>query len=426
MTGLPPLKPEQHLARLFLPLSNGSAIIYNLCGKSTAPLTSGNLEKTLKTHTNEIVFLKVNNWLTQNQRFDVTWKLENSEDSLEAHGLIVKGATVVDLDGHATMDYKLSVRALKMGEFFLRVEFINRELDEFQFFVVCLKVDENSPLKDVSITSTLRKKTSYFVIIENELNETVFIPKSAIAVQGTNDIFLELYNDIEIQAGSEYSLEIFYRPLKIKNDEKAKLVITSDQLGLLEYNLSLSSTMDNEKRNLLFESRLGEQACRKFHFLNFAGKDVTFSIKIVKVEENLEQSPKSPDFTVESPTFQAKGNAEDSSGTQNVISIFYEPSFIGVSKAFLLMTSAEGGDYKILLIGKGQNPTPKGPFNISSKGSTMLEFKNPFFSTKEYVLEFQNSCFSSSVKGTLRVDARKSKWPFGVTGSREYSDFLQV
>ena len=74
------------------------------------------------------------------------------------------------------------------------------------------------------------------------------------------------------------------------------------------------------------------------------------------------------------------------------------------------MTSNEGGDYEILLVGKGLNPTPKGPFNISSKGSTMLEFKNPFFSTKEYILDFQSNCFFSSIKGTLKIDARKSKF----------------
>jgi hypothetical protein len=409
MTGSPPFKPETHIARLFLPLNNGSAISYNLCGKSISPLASGDVDKTLKTHTNELVFLKVMNWLNQNQRFDVKWAIEDSEDSLETLGLIIKGATVVDLDGLASMDYKLSVRALKMGEYHLRVEFINKSIQEFLFFRVHLNVNENSSLKDISITSILRKKTSVLAIIENVLNEPVYIPKSSISVENTDDIFLELYNDIEIQPKSEYSLEIFYRPLKIKENHKAKLLINSDQLGLLEYNFNLSSSMDNDKRSIRFESRLGEQACRKFDFLNYAGKDVTFNVKISKLDENLKNSSEPPDFTVESPTFQGKGNSEDSSGTRNVISIFYEPSLIGVSKALLSMTSNEGGDYEILLVGKGQNPTPKGPFNISSKGSTMLEFKNPFFSSKEYHLEFQNSCFVSSIKGILKIDARKSK-----------------
>ena len=186
--------------------------------------------------------------------------------------------------------------------------------------------------------------------------------------------------------------------------------------------------MDRDKRSIRFEARLGEQACRKFDFNNFAGKDVAFSVKIFKLDENLKKTNQSPDFTVENQTFQAKGNPEDLSGTKNVISIFYEPSLIGVSKALLMMTSNEGGDYEILLVGKGQNPTPKGPFNISTKGSTMLEFKNPFFMTKEYTLDFQNSCFFSSVKGSLKIDSRKSKFfiLFFLTFSCEYTNFLQT
>lgn len=408
MTGLPPLKPEIHQARLFLPLSNGSALIYNLCGKSVSPKSSGELEKQMDTHKDELIFLKIFNWLEQTQRFNVRWKIKESDSSPEAMGLIIKGATVVDLDPQANMDYKLSVRALKVGTFDLQVEYVNTEINEFLSFSVKLLVERNSPIAQISMSSNVHSKTTTHAFIDNILREPVHIPKSAIRVQDTQDIFFELFNDIEIQPMSEYALEIFYRPLKVKKNHQAKLVVDSPQLGVLEYELDLSSSMDNDKKSLRFESRLGEQACRKFEFVNFAQKEVTFNIQIVKLNENLKETSKTPDFTVESAVFQAKGNKEDPAGTKNVIPIFYEPSLVGVSKGLLKMSSPDGGDYEILLVGKGQNPTPKGPFNISSKGSTMLEFKNPFFLAKEYSLEFQNPCFSSSIKGMLKIDPRKS------------------
>ena len=403
-------KPEQHLAKLFLPLNNGSALIYNLKGVSNKPLVSQVLDKQMDTHKNEIVFLSVSNWMNENQRFEISYTSMDPEQNLNDQGLIIKGAMVVDLDAKANMEYKLSVRALKVGKFSIKVVFRNKSLDEYMWFTVNIEVLNNSPAGFLEMSSVLREKVSGIAIIENILNQPVTIPMSSIQIIGTNEIFHNLHEDIMLKANSEYAFEIFFRPLKVKEAQKAKLVIESDRLGILEYNLSLSSSMDKDKRNLRFECPLGEQNFRKFDFKNFAEKDVTFSLKIIKLDENLNQSTGTSDFFVDSPTFIAKGHKDDSSGTENTIVVKYEPSMIGLSKAFLNINSEEGGDYQILLVGVGKNPTAKGPFQISSKASTNLEFKNPLFIAKQFYLKFENPAFSSSIKGSVKIDARKSKF----------------
>ena len=398
--------PIYHKARLFLPLNNGSALVYELEGESKPPKAEGLISRTIETHKNEIVILNISNWLSEQQRFEVSWELSNGESPEEA-GLLVSGAQVVDLMPHGKMDYKLSVRALKKGDFSVRVWLRNLIWEEFMFFDVSLEVGSASELETLKLHSVVREKISTVVMVRNVLSRPVTIDPANVLIKGTKEVHLAQQEPLYLKEKDEAALEICYRPLRAKENLPASLVIDSPDLGLLEFNLLLSAEMEQEKPIVRLNCHLGEKTLGKFDFRNFAGQDVLFSVKVLKLDENLKQVTQPADFSVESSTFSARGVSQDTEGTLNTLVINYEPSLIGVSKALLTLSSEEGGDYEVLLIGKGENPTPKGPYKIGSKGSTPIEFKNPFFHGKEFTLKFENQSFSSSVKSQLRIDSRK-------------------
>jgi hypothetical protein len=256
------------------------------------------------------------------------------------------------------------------------------------------------------MSSTIREKRSSNIIIENILSEAVTIPLNNIRILDSNEVFVELFEDIKIKPFSEFALEIYFRPLKFREQQIAYLEIVSEKLGILKYELNLNSQMDKEKKCLKFDCSIGEQSISKFDFLNFAKKNIVFNIKIKRIDNNSKGDES--DFSVDSPNFNAIGLKEDNSGTKNTINIKFEPSYIGLSKALIYISSEDGGDYEVLLIGKGIEPSPKGPFEISSKGSTNLEFKNPAFEQKEFIFKFENPSFSSSMKGNIKIDSRKT------------------
>merc|ERR1711976_778432 len=82
----------------------------------------------------------------------------------------------------------------------------------------------------------------------------------------------------------------------------------------------------------------------------------------------------------------------DINGNINNIEIIYEPSILGVSNGYLNITNKEGGNYYAYLIGKSTLPLPKGPYIINNKGYN-IEFKNPFYYNKEFIIKTDNNNF---------------------------------
>lgn len=89
------------------------------------------------------------------------------------------------------------------------------------------------------------------------------------------------------------------------------------------------------------------------------------------------------------------------------MSIRFEPSVLGECQAQLNIVSADGGEYNCILIGVGLPPQPKGPYKIGGAKGPSIEFKNPFFEAKEFILRIDNPSFTTSVKSPVKVDGKK-------------------
>lgn len=85
---------ENHKGSLFFPLPDGSAILYNLVGKSNAPLPVSTVDLNVIARKTHVHVIEVKNWLRDLQRFDVNWSLETPEPSL-----FISGAKTIDIGG---------------------------------------------------------------------------------------------------------------------------------------------------------------------------------------------------------------------------------------------------------------------------------------------------------------------------------------
>ena len=103
-----PSEIESHKGSIFLPLPDGSALIYNLVGKSNPPEPVSTVELSIKSKKTYVHIIQVKNWLRDVQRFDVTWNFEVDDPSV-----FINGANPIDIAGETEKDYKLTIYSLK-------------------------------------------------------------------------------------------------------------------------------------------------------------------------------------------------------------------------------------------------------------------------------------------------------------------------
>ncbi len=75
-TDYPDIKEGNHLATLFLPIPDGTALSYNLLGTTQAPASLETYNITAVARSNKVELIPVANWLKNPQRFQVEWKFD--------------------------------------------------------------------------------------------------------------------------------------------------------------------------------------------------------------------------------------------------------------------------------------------------------------------------------------------------------------
>jgi len=162
---------------------------------------------------------------------------------------------------------------------------------------------------------------------------------------------------------------------------------------------------------MTFKSPLGNELVQTFKFINYLKKPTVYSVRVEKVggqKAPVDSKQKAPpvqvDFypLVQNNNFSAPA-ADSYDGIECGIDIKYEPSNLGESRAVLIVSSPEGGEYQCLLIGQATAPVPKGPFKIGSK-PVAIEFKNPFFDPAEFTIRIDNPSFTTSTKSPAKID----------------------
>lgn len=130
---IPEIKDEKHVASLFFPIPDGSALMYRLIGTASPPALAESYDIACKAKFNKVHNITIKNWLKVPQRFNVEWKFE-----VEDKALFINGATIFDVPGDSQKDYKLSIYALKAVQSKFSIYFRNPLTNEFIFYKVVL------------------------------------------------------------------------------------------------------------------------------------------------------------------------------------------------------------------------------------------------------------------------------------------------
>jgi len=93
---------KPHKASLFLPLPNGTALLYQLVGVVGEPAVEGEMDVSTKAKEALVIPIKAVNWLKRSQRFKVTIELDSSNPAVQ-----LKGPEFIDVPGLLQRECKL-------------------------------------------------------------------------------------------------------------------------------------------------------------------------------------------------------------------------------------------------------------------------------------------------------------------------------
>lgn len=110
-------------------------------GKSLPPTPVTLESKSLKAKVTGSYIISVNNWLRDNQRFDVSLQLDKEDTTV-----FITGANTIDLMGEATKEFKLSLSSLKATSNTLTVTFRNPVSQEYLLYKVPVSFEASDVL----------------------------------------------------------------------------------------------------------------------------------------------------------------------------------------------------------------------------------------------------------------------------------------
>jgi len=205
----------------------------------------------------------------------------------------------------------------------------------------------------------------------------------------------------------------------VAGTKETNLILKSDDLGDSVYSLTLKGLPSTTQRSMTFKTALGSDIGRAFKFTHYLQKPTTYQCSIERLGAQKVETPTGKkqekkkdkkqqellDFSLESNTLQAPP-AESYDGIEIQLNVKFEPSTLGESRAVLILSSPEAGEYQCMLYGASTFPQPKGPFKFGAGKAPPIEFKNPFFTAADYDIRIDNPSFSTSVKSPLKLDVR--------------------
>eukprot|EP01137_Pigoraptor_chileana_P033800 Opistho-2@25310 len=371
----------RHSGTVFFPLPDGSGLLYNLSGTADAPKPSGTINREVPCKTQYTELLPVTNWLKRPQRFKVSIEVSKPDSSTS-----LKGVDYIDVPGQMRRDYKLNFYAYKEGVTNARVVFRNEQTQEYLYYVVTFKATPPGVISMVDMTTPVRQSITRTLTLENPLSTPVQLTCSC----SSTDVIIP--HNVVLPATSEGQIPIEYLPLRV-GDQTGKLLLTSAELGVYQYDLHLVATPAGPERSMQFKVGLGASQVQTFRFLSFAKAKTEYTCRIDSL-----------DFTVDK-TVAAPANT-GSAGIEVCVDVTYEPSKLGDARTTLYLSSPTGGEYTCPLFGHCVPSKPQGPFTIKAGTTASIPFKNVFAASHSFTFTVDNPAFS--VKPTETIGAKKT------------------
>lgn len=385
-------RPEQLEGSIFFAIPDGTALLYNVLGKATAPVSAGTLSLSTPAKKTLPIAVTVKNWLKLAQTFDVEIEKTNASESVTA-----QGPPSITVQGGATRNYKLKLFSYTEGTASLVVRFKNPENGEYLNYDVNVIVTKATEVETLHFEAPVRQSLKKVITIENPFNAQRIVSfadkdnwwkctSPAIRVRQLT----------EITGRPEGSYEVEYRPtLHLDAPVEAFLTISFAELGEYTYKLVLATQPAGIERILHFKAPLGGSQIQSFAF-------TTFSDKLA----DLACSVRETTFFSVPGTVKIDGSTGDWDGRSNVVQVKFEPEALGEVRDTLTLFAENVGEYKCTLQGVSVPPLPQGPFVFASTKD--IEFRNVFSTPKEFEVMVDNPRFTLSTK-TLSIPAKSSK-----------------
>ena len=283
----------------------------------------------------------------------------------------------IDVPALSTVEYKTSFFAYREGTTNLEVVFRNESTQEFISFDLTFKSTPCGVLETIPLKTPARQSLSHTITLENPLPTPVAFTQTCNYIDGMRGACAEIQGPTTFKVPArtdsfEYTFEYF--PLKVRN-ATARLVLSSHELGALQYDLLLSSTSPAQLQTERFKATLGDTVVKRLKFLNFCPVRTDYTLSIDSAEFTAIANISTP--------------AAVKTGTEAVFEVTFEPSKLGEVKATLTLSSQTGGDYIWPLYGECAPPKPAGPFVVKSGQRASIAFKNvlPMAETYNYFID---------------------------------------
>ncbi|OQR91449.1 hydrocephalus-inducing protein [Achlya hypogyna] len=383
-------RPKQHQGSLFLALPDGSAITYHLVGTAAEPEALGALTFTTPAKASLPIKLPLPNWLKKAaQVFHVV-----TENVTKCASTFVQGADTITVPPNATREYGLKVFAYLEGPNEFKVTFTNAETGEYVFYTVLIDVTPPVVVETLVFHAPVRQSVKKLITVENPFPPSTLIQFDDKAFWSCSAPSVRVRRVGDMTGRTEGAFEVEYRPLLHTTEPtEASLVLRSPQLGEYPYTLRLSTSPAGIEKILYFTVPLGGSQTQAFRFHTFASKPTDFKCTVAQ-----------PTFFNVAPVLKTDVTGWD--GTEQTVTIKFEPEALGDIRDTLLVASDAGGEYKCTLQGQSIPPVPQGPFVFATTQD--IEFKNVFNAPREFTFAVDNPGFTVNAS-TTTIGAKAAK-----------------
>ncbi|ETO64005.1 hypothetical protein F444_18403 [Phytophthora nicotianae P1976] len=384
-------RPVVHKGSIFLAIPDGSALLYNLFGKASAPLPTAVISLPTAAKKNLSISIPIKNWLKTPQTLAVEIQKPPGSESV-----VIQGPSSILLHASVTRNYNMKFFCYTEGTVNLSVRMVNQESGEYLVQNVNVSVSKAVDVDTLYFEAPVRQSVKKMVAIENPFDSQRpinFVDKVHWWKCSSPAVRVRQLSDISGRSEGHYEVE--YRPtLHSETPIEDRLTISFVELGEYTYNLVLTTQAVGPERILYFKAPLGGSQAQTFTFTSYAVAAAELSCSV--------QNPTS--FSVPA-TCKVEGSSSWEGKAESIL-VKFEPEAIGEFHDTLTLSSDTIGEYKCTLQGLSVPPLPQGPYVFSTTQD--IEFKNVFSTPKEFEIMVDNPRFVLSLT-SLSISAKASK-----------------
>ncbi|KYF44518.1 putative hydrocephalus-inducing-like protein, partial [Toxoplasma gondii ARI] len=398
-----PRLPLFHAASVFIPLPDGEAATCRFIGQATEPTVEQVVDASIVCREKQIQAIKIRNWIPVKQKFDVAYTITQCTGDTPPQ---IQAPDRFELPASQAREYRFLASAFKPCAAVVQFRFTSREKADFYLAEARLTFTDPETVGTIALETTVRQLAKTKVLVENpSTRKAVFQCQSNVA-----DVCFSP-SPLEVPPGATGALEVSLRA-NVSGAGEGTIVLTSDELGTYKYLLKYSVSAGEIEKHATFSAPLGKEVSETLRFLHFAKKPTTYLATIDFAPDETRGGGRSKasgsveNFFLENKSVAVSGDVENR-GTEFAVGVRFAPSKLAETKATLVLRSAEGFEYKALLIGRAQPPQPQGPFRLGKGKCINIDFRNPFETQTEFSLQVDRPCFSVEKK-VVKLEARKS------------------